>query len=1036
MLKRVAITTVLLFCGSGFVFAQATATINGRIVDQNGAVLPGVAVTVTNTASGVARATVTNAEGLYIVPALLPASYAVRVELQGFAPQTRDGVQLLTGATLSVDFQLSLAGVQENLTVSGAAPIVETTQSVLAASIRQTEVVQLPMLNRSLSAMMNLLPGAREVPVTVSAHGQSSNYVSFGGGSGAHYNMLVDGLDNKEDNDGGTLLTYSLEGVQEFKVLTSGASAEYGRSPVSVLLATKSGTNAFRGSIFGYARNEKLVAADYFTKVENGGTGVKPPFDRQQYGGSIGGPIRRDRAWFFGSIERVSQNYVVPRPESIYNELAIAERELPGLFIKNSHTVGQPSRDLMSQAKVNLQLNPAHNAWFRYSSEYGYVDNDFIGASGALLTYSDTVDHNHQGMWNVAGGWTWVISPTLVNQFGSQYLGYTHDMHYPGCPAAPTQQGVYLGVNACMTSKFLFPSVSTGPTYGGGFPLWTDLDNKLEFRDDLSKQLGRHSLKVGAYYLMQPIFGGIFGCCSYIVLFDDPSVIMSDKTRFPQGFKSPMPAYIVMSTQTIGDYSSVEASLGNGGPTNCQQNLVPECAKNNWGDANFNFSTYFQDDFKVSPRLTLNLGVRYDVYNYIGVDKLPNNRTYRALKAVGSPYGRLPEIDKNNWQPRLGAAWDVKGNGTDVVRASWGVYYTQGLQQVYWQRNFATQSVIFGATTAFVPNFIPGVTPLPVTAQAPTELPSGAATSGQWYDPDLQDQQSQQTHVGWSHTFPKNTVLAVDYTHVRNRHGWRQIDVNPVMPGTGTRPLAASLGRVFGDPNLLGPVILAASLNRSTYDEMAVHFERRFSDASSLIANYTLARAWGQGGETDWGYTDPYTQIVSPTGGDLEAPWEFGPTAYDERHRLTVAGVLNLPYAIDVSPAFTVGSPRPYTLYRGLQSAVGNQGYYQILCPSGNSADVGFGAGQVPCGLNNARGNTLVNFNARVTKNIVLPQDRRVSVFAEFFNILNRANFGRNYGNIQGSATYQKPVGYLGGIGATSTIPISFQVQFGARFSF
>ena len=779
-----------------------------------------------------------------------------------------------------------LAGVQENLTVTGAAPIVETTQSVLASSIRQTEVAQLPMLNRSLSAMMNLLPGAREVPVTVSAHGQSSNYVSFGGGSGQHYNMLVDGLDNKEDNDGGTLLTYSLEGVQEFKVLTSGSNAEYGRSPVSVLMATKSGSNQLKGSVFGYFRNDKMVAADYFTKTENGGTGVKPPFSRGQYGGSMGGPIVKDKAWFFGSIERVSQDYVVPRPDTIYNELAILERELPGLNIKNSRTVQQPSRDLMSQAKVNLVLNQTHSAWFRYSSEYGYVNNDFLGANGALLSFSDVVDHNHQGMWNVAGGWTSVITPTLVNQVGIQYLNYTHDMHYPSCPNSPVQQGVNLGVNACMPGKFFFPSVSTGPAIGGGFPLWTDLDNKLEFKDDISKQIGRHSLKAGAYYVHQPIFGGIFGCCSYTVLFDDPSVIMSDKVRFPNGFSSPMPAFVQLTTQTIGDYSSVEKSLGSGGATNCQTNLVPNCAENDWGRANYNFSTYAQDDFKVSPRLTLNLGVRYDVYNYIGPRQLPNNRTYQILKAIGSPYGRLPRIDRNNWQPRLGFAWDVTGDGTDVIRGSYGLYYVQGLQQVYWQRNFASQSVIFSATTAFIPDFIPGVTPLPTTAQNLTQLQAGAGNSGQWYDPDLQDQQSRQAHIGWSHTFGPQTVISLDYSNVRNYHGWRQIDINPVLPSTGERPLAAALQRVYRDSNLLGPVILAASLNRSKYDELAVHFERRFSSASSLIANYTLARAWAQGGETDWGYSDPFTQVVSATGGDINAPWEFGPTAFDERHRL------------------------------------------------------------------------------------------------------------------------------------------------------
>ena len=138
MFRRVALTASLLLCGCGTAFAQATATINGRIVDSGGAVLPGVTVTVTNAATGAARNTVTNAEGLYTVPALPPATYSVRAELSGFGPQSRNTVELLTGTTLTVDFQMSVAGIQENLTVTGAIPLVETTQSVLASSIRQT----------------------------------------------------------------------------------------------------------------------------------------------------------------------------------------------------------------------------------------------------------------------------------------------------------------------------------------------------------------------------------------------------------------------------------------------------------------------------------------------------------------------------------------------------------------------------------------------------------------------------------------------------------------------------------------------------------------------------------------------------------------------------------------------------------------------------------------------------------------------------------------------------------------------------------
>src|SRR5262245_30435562 len=309
MLKKSGMAVLLMLLSVVPAFAQATASINGRVADQAGAVLPGATVTVTNIGTGATRDTVTNAEGLYTVTALIAGMYRVKAELSGFSIFTRDDIELLTGSTLSVDAQLSLAGIQDNLTVTGQAPLVESTQSTLSASIRQSEVVQLPMINRSMAALMNLLPGAREVGGAVSAHGNAQTYVSFSGGSGQNYNMLVDGIDNKEDHCGGASIVYSLEGIQEFKTIST-ASAEYGKGTTTILLATKSGSNQLHGTVAAYGRNQDLMKIDYFSKPENNGTG-KPPFNRYQYGGSIGGPLLKDRAWFFGSIERTSQAYEV-----------------------------------------------------------------------------------------------------------------------------------------------------------------------------------------------------------------------------------------------------------------------------------------------------------------------------------------------------------------------------------------------------------------------------------------------------------------------------------------------------------------------------------------------------------------------------------------------------------------------------------------------------------------------------------------------------------------------------------------------------
>src|SRR5439155_9676345 len=189
---------------------------------------------------------------------------------------------------------------------------------------------------------------------------------------------------NKEDHCGGASIVYSLEGIQEFRTVATGASAEYGKGTTTILMATKSGTNQFRGTVATYGRTQDMMKIDYFSQPANGGTG-KPPFKRYQYGGSVGGPLVKDRAWFFGSMERTQQEYVVVRPDRIVNEFKYL---VPlNIGVQATNTIPQPSRDLMSQAKVNFNLSHNHSLFVRYASQYGYVDNDFVGTSQALMTY-------------------------------------------------------------------------------------------------------------------------------------------------------------------------------------------------------------------------------------------------------------------------------------------------------------------------------------------------------------------------------------------------------------------------------------------------------------------------------------------------------------------------------------------------------------------------------------------------------------------------------------------------------------------------
>src|SRR5262245_32235416 len=391
--KWVPVILVCVLAFASHAWAQATGTINGRIVDQANAVLPGATIAVTHTSTGVTRDAVTNAEGLYSVPALNPGIYTVKVELAGFGTAQRQA-DLVAGATVTVDVQLGLANLQESVTVTSQAPLVEVTQALVSASIRQTEVVQLPILNRSLASMMTLLPGAREVPATGS-HGHASSYVSFAGNTGRSFNMYVDGIDNKEDQDGGTLVVYSLEGIQEFRSLGAGFPAEYGKGSTVIVLATKSGTNALHGTGFLFGRNQKLIATDYFSKPENGGFG-KQPFKRLQFGGSAGGPIKTDKAWYFASVERIAQDFQLPRSAQIINELNYL---VPlNIGVKIGPAIPQPFRDLLFQTKVNTQLSQNNSAFFRVATQYGHVDNAASGISNnrGLLNGYDVLARNDE----------------------------------------------------------------------------------------------------------------------------------------------------------------------------------------------------------------------------------------------------------------------------------------------------------------------------------------------------------------------------------------------------------------------------------------------------------------------------------------------------------------------------------------------------------------------------------------------------------------------------------------------------------------
>ena len=991
------LATALLALTAAPVFAQATGTLTGTVLDQDSLILPGASVVATNTDTGAARETVTTGTGTYTIPALLPGPYEISAELPGF-DSALGRATVVTAATVTVDLQMGIAALEETVTVSAAAPLVETTQAVVASSIRQAEVRELPMVNRSLASMMTLLPGAREVPATGS-HGHASNYVSFAGNTGRSYNMYVDGIDNKEDQDGGTLLQYSLDGIEEFRALGAGFQAEYGRGSTVVTLATKSGTNQFTGTTFLFGRNESTGATDHFSRVENGGFGEQP-FHRLQYGASVGGPIAEDRAWFFSSVERIDQGFQLPRAARVTAELNRLIGVVPGIEV--GAAIPQPFKDLLFQARADVRMSNSHTGFFKLASQHGYVDNPAM-RNNSVLWGGEYAQRNDQNMYAAVGGWTWVPNNTSVNELRMQFMYYLHE-DINGASCAGTW-------NECVLTRMNFPSVRTDRPFFAS-DTWVNFETKFEIVNNFSKQIGRHYVKFGVDIAALPTFYADlqYQTPGVVYWFDDPSVILDNTDgRYPQGFLTP------------GAVARVAVS---------SQFQVEAHAHDSWF-----FAGYIQDDFQVTPKLTINMGLRYDFNEMTNNCCWDQNRTGRILRAIDHPYGEVPSSDTNNWGPRLGFAYDVQGDGTDVVRGSFGLFYATGIITSSYVQNLQEQEYVLaqssianrGVGDGQLADFVYGVTPLPVVEANPTEFFPGNRTAGFYYHPGFADAYSINSSVGLSHLFGPSTVLSVDYLNVLVRNGWRRLEINPLL--AGGRALAPATERVFNDPHRLGPTSVLCACNEGRYDGIDVHFEHRLQTGSAFQVNYTLAWARGMGGSTDFTTQGFFAgpERIDPLGQGIYDEHEWGPTAFDERHRVTFTGVIPVPGGFTVAPLVIMATARPYTTWSGVGQAASGFGLSLLYSRDANGN---------PLGPYNARGKALVSTNARVTKTFGLAGGQDMSVFVEFYNILNRANFGRSFNGNEWSPLFGEPTGYLGGIASTTTLPISFQVQFGARYEF
>ncbi|MEO8026668.1 MAG: TonB-dependent receptor, partial [Bryobacteraceae bacterium] len=471
---------------------------------------------------------------------------------------------------------------------------------------------------------------------------------------------------------------------------------------------------------------------------------------------------------------------------------------------------------------------------------------------------------------------------------------------------------------------------------------------------------------------------------------------------------------------------------------------------------------YFNDDWKISPRLTLSLGIRWDRdFNLLGQDQLGASRTYLALKAIGSPYASaLPTDTTKAFSPRVGFAWDVTGNGHHVMRGGYGIYYGQpfiniplfALQQAnstLFAQTLTLSSTGPGDTRAsIVPTtgrplseFRFGVDTLPSIPAAGSVLP--ANSTGRLIDPNYRNPYVQQENIGYTWAFSNTQAFEVDYVHSLALREGKQVNINPINPATGTRVYAAAFAAAGVTP--LGPVRMDSSIGRSRYDGLNLSYRRRLSHRFSMNTSYTLSKAVG------------YQGVVGAFGGlatnpnQIFSPQDFGAGPNDERHRLVVSGVVDLPWGIKFAPVMQAASARPYQATQGITDVFGygasNGATHAIVLdsdPNNLQATANFTAAQLQAciagntchqtGGFNLRGQNFFQFDARFSKSLKFGEKARLELIFQAFDLTDRANYGNRFvGNIK-SATFGQPNGFITPAG--TIVPRSFSGEFGARFSF
>jgi hypothetical protein len=1061
IVKILLIVCSIVSAASALRAQTSTATISGVVSDSQGARVQGTKIIVTNVDTGIVTTVAADSDGVYSVASLPIGNYRVEAQLQGFKSSVHGPITLTVGSNAVENFSLTVGDVAQTVEVEGSAPEVDTATSSLGWLVGQQQIRELPLNGRNYVQLTLLAPGVQPVPQENSEG--ASTLVPFGFGSPQRFSVaggrpqgelfLIDGTDTAGvwgNGTGANLVgtTLGVDGIAEFEVLTNTYTADYGGNGAALNAAIRSGTNDIHGSLYEFARNSSLDARNYF---DPGSSAL--PFTRNQFGGTVGGPIKKNNTFFFGNYEGLRQDLTVPITTNV------PDANFRNGFLPCSQAFGVPCDLTTNLANVGINPNIAgYLNTFPLPNRPGPVIPD--GSAENLTPLNSPVsenygvvriDHNFSASDSLFGSYVYdnarltahpqpvltdndtqrnqylsveerkVISPTILNVFHFGYVRSNINVATVFNPDLLIVPGS--GINGLIAV--------TGLSNIGGNDNAHELVNRFTFRDQVSFTRGKHSVDIGFEVVRHYIDANI------------PIVNGGDVLYLPIAPESSFQLFL--QNQALA-FAGVPLDANDSSRQIRHTNLAP----------------YVQDKYQVNRRLTLNLGLRYDFEtNPVEVnDKLwtlLNPNTSTGFTQVPNAFAH--NVTKWNFEPRVGFAWDVFGNAKTAVRGGFGIFDDLPLEMQV-QISYLFNPPIYNVTTIFFPTI-------------PNPFGGGAGAAGLPGSSQLTDYNTPRNDYIMEYNLNvqqqvfRNAVLTVGYIGSKAVHLYIGQETNPCLPtstladGTIVRDYANTAACPTVNP-ALSNVIDRFAAGTSNYNSLQLALDKGVGKYLQFRTAYTYSKCMDFGsyytGNDSIGPNGQTAGLQAGNLANINRNIDYGPCDFNLTNNWTSNIVFSLPFSGNrlkegwqLTAISSIHSGTPYSVVDGFDQAnVGQAGAAanaerpDLIGPNPNPTGIrtdsmgrvfGFDPAAFafqPAGIfGNLGRNTLTSAGVRdidigVSKNTRINERANVLFRLDIFNIANHTNFGFPNANLSNGLPGQ----------ITNTATTSRQLQLSAKFTF